>query len=338
MDSSGEVEMKMSLAQPLRPMNLGEILDRTFEIYRSRFLAFFGIAAVPALVVQGVAVADAYWFHLYASAIRDNDWTPGIYMTQLVFRAGYYHIACFVGFFLFPVILKLISGNVFGEEIAIGYAWRFFGARWRSYLWLALLTLIAGLMVVEFLTILLLGLSMEAFDALGATSFLDGWRSWMVVGAWFSAGLAAFFWVWSSLSLAIPSAALEDVKVFRALRRSWVLSRGSRLRIAFRWLALAILSLMLAISSQWLLRFVVILIARSTHERWIALSLYPALSRTMSTAVATVLGPIYPIAITLFYYDQRVRREGFDIERMMEAAGMGLVEPPVVEGGERPGA
>jgi len=27
------------------------------------------------------------------------------------------------------------------------------------------------------------------------------------------------------------------------------------------------------------------------------------------------------IALTLFYYDQRIRHEGYDIERMMEAAG-----------------
>jgi hypothetical protein len=32
--------------------------------------------------------------------------------------------------------------------------------------------------------------------------------------------------------------------------------------------------------------------------------------------------PILPIALTLFYYDQRIRHEGYDIERMMETAGM----------------
>jgi hypothetical protein len=38
--------------------------------------------------------------------------------------------------------------------------------------------------------------------------------------------------------------------------------------------------------------------------------------------LSTITGPIYPIAITLFYYDQRIRLEGYDIERMMDAAGM----------------
>jgi len=91
---------------------------------------------VPALVVQGVAIADAYWFHLYSSAVRDNHWTPGIYMTQVVFVIGYYHFASFFGILLLPVIFKLVSGNVLNENIKIREGWRFFGSRWPSYLWL----------------------------------------------------------------------------------------------------------------------------------------------------------------------------------------------------------
>jgi hypothetical protein len=41
----------------------------------------------------------------------------------------------------------------------------------------------------------------------------------------------------------------------------------------------------------------------------------------------TFLGPIWATGITLFYYDQRVRKEGYDIEWMMQAAG--LTAPPV---------
>jgi len=41
---------------------------------------------------------------------------------------------------------------------------------------------------------------------------------------------------------------------------------------------------------------------------------------------STLIGPIFPIALTLFYYDQRIRQEGYDIERMMDAAGMNAPE------------
>jgi hypothetical protein len=43
-------------------------------------------------------------------------------------------------------------------------------------------------------------------------------------------------------------------------------------------------------------------------------------------AVKSFTKPIYGIALTLFYFDQRIRREGFDIEWMMHQAGM-LVPP-----------
>jgi len=34
------------------------------------------------------------------------------------------------------------------------------------------------------------------------------------------------------------------------------------------------------------------------------------------------LGLVFPIALSLFYYDQRIRKEGFDIEYMMQASSM----------------
>jgi hypothetical protein len=48
---------------------------------------------------------------------------------------------------------------------------------------------------------------------------------------------------------------------------------------------------------------------------------------------------VYAIALVLFYYDQRVRQEGFDIEMLMRQAGMDA-EPPVLveDGSEEAGA
>jgi hypothetical protein len=51
-------------------------------------------------------------------------------------------------------------------------------------------------------------------------------------------------------------------------------------------------------------------------------NLYGSAAFLLVTAIYAFVGPIYPIALTLFYYDQRVRKEGYDIERMMETAGM----------------
>jgi hypothetical protein len=40
-----------------------------------------------------------------------------------------------------------------------------------------------------------------------------------------------------------------------------------------------------------------------------------------------LLAPIYMIAAVLFYYDQRIRKEGFDIEWMMQRAGLTPPQP-----------
>jgi len=53
----------------------------------------------------------------------------------------------------------------------------------------------------------------------------------------------------------------------------------------------------------------------------------PLLLRIAQQIVAffanTFVGPILAIGTTLFYYDQRVRKEGYDLEWMMAAAGLG---------------
>jgi len=42
----------------LRPLTLGEILDRTFSIYRRHFLLFVGIAAIPQIAVLAISLAQ----------------------------------------------------------------------------------------------------------------------------------------------------------------------------------------------------------------------------------------------------------------------------------------
>lgn len=46
----------------LRPLSVGEILDRTFTIYRNYFVVFIGISAIPQLLVLALNLAQvAVW-------------------------------------------------------------------------------------------------------------------------------------------------------------------------------------------------------------------------------------------------------------------------------------
>jgi len=48
-------------------------------------------------------------------------------------------------------------------------------------------------------------------------------------------------------------------------------------------------------------------------------------------AVQVFTKPVYAIALTLFYFDRRICNEGFDIERMMEQAGLVPLAPQQAE-------
>ena len=54
----------------LRPSSLGEILDRTAQMYRSHFLLYFGIAAISyaGILVLSLLVDVLFYSHTQASA------------------------------------------------------------------------------------------------------------------------------------------------------------------------------------------------------------------------------------------------------------------------------
>jgi vacuolar-type H+-ATPase subunit I/STV1 len=55
-----------------------------------------------------------------------------------------------------------------------------------------------------------------------------------------------------------------------------------------------------------------------------------AVSQVMAFFTNTFIGPIYAAGLALFYFDQRVRKEGYDIEWMMQAAGLAAPDTPQV--------
>jgi len=52
------LEEGVMTAFDLRPLNLGEILDRTFTLYRQHFLLFIGISAIPQTLVLAINVVS----------------------------------------------------------------------------------------------------------------------------------------------------------------------------------------------------------------------------------------------------------------------------------------
>jgi len=131
-----------------------------------------------------------------------------------------------------------------------------------------------------------------------------------VGGVWFVT------WVLCGYAMTTPIVVLEDLSSsFDAFGRSWELTRGARGKVAgtivVTWLI-----------SQFLPGLVIggisAVIGVASNE-----SLQPVFV-VFSSLLGIVLAPILPCALTLLYYDLRVRREAFDIQVLSEQLGAGI--------------
>jgi hypothetical protein len=120
-------------------------------------------------------------------------------------------------------------------------------------------------------------------------------------------------------SLAVPASVVENLKARQALRRSVELTQGSRGRIFILGLLIMVIEMGLVLITQ-IFFIVVALNAIKNHGQ------PPVWSQVLQQIVGfftnSFIGPMYATGLTLFYYDQRIRKEGFDIEWMMQAAGL----------------
>ena len=131
--------------------------------------------------------------------------------------------------------------------------------------------------------------------------------------------LATAYGTWMSLrySLAIPSSVVEDLTAKQSIQRSIHLSEGSRGRIFVLGLLVYAVRLMLGLLFGFPIIFLAVKhLGQPLPIGWMVFQQLGVFFSNM------LIGPIYAIGLTLFYYDQRIRKEGYDIEWMMRAAGL----------------
>jgi hypothetical protein len=305
----------------LRPMTLGEILDRVFQIYRQRVFSLVGVALIPALIMLGFHLADMAWFNVHSLFGPEPVNRVGSVFRNMVVALGFYHIGSLVGMPFSVSYVKQASSATLDEDCTLRSSLRFFRAGWLSYLWVTILKFLGELIGPELLAaglFLAMGFSM---DAAGLLNDNASWAYFFLSVVPTILGIYLFLWAGACLSLSMPAAAIEGKKGLKALKRSWVLSKDSRGRVITTWLLILVFGMVVSWGLQLLLRWGLTYLYWQLHIRQSA-HFYNAVFYVFRAALASLLAPLYPIAITLFYYDQRIRREGFDIEWMMNVAGM----------------
>jgi len=110
-------------------------------------------------------------------------------------------------------------------------------------------------------------------------------------------------------SLAVQACVVEDLKIRPSLKRSVFLSKGSRTRILTVYSVFVILGWIVAIG---LVMFAGVLTAFSGPGIWSLIVTYFA-----GFVGGVLTGPLATIGMSLVYYDERVRKEAFDLQLMM---------------------
>ena len=307
----------------LRPMRLGEILNRTFQIYRAKFFVFSSLAALPALAWMATSTAKKI---LTANAPHaGNNLLFHTSSSGLLSTIAIYFVAGFFSYLAYPAFVRVADNVITGQPSSFRSSIKVIQLRLREFLALDLALLTAKVLFPTLILVCLIAWLGSTIDSNAGGAVAVGAKLFSIL----ILGMIVAFAVWFSLSLSLsfPVSVLENLPWFSSFRRSWVLSAGSRVRIALTWLLVC--SLVFGLMMLVILpSFLVVLALHLRGVAWHGYPLYRLLFSLEIAAISALIGPMYPIALTLFYYDQRIRKEGYDIERMMDAAGLNAPRTP----------
>ena len=313
-------------SEPLRPFTLGEILDRTAQLYRRNFLLFAGVAAVPTGAMFAVFIPLFAIFGFFAAASAKGAAPHNALLATVLVVIGVVGIPVGVAATVVSqaaLVRTAISAHM-GRKLKIREAlksvwprfWRYFGVMILQGIFAALIpgAVAGGAVFVAFLLARAAGGGVAANSVAGSFTFLILAAAFVVIVI---RGL--------TYSLALPACLVEERPAWQSFQRSVKLSKGTRGRIFLMFLLVYALSVIVTI-----LGYIpaVILVAVGTalnhgaHSATVMLVIGEILNVLVNFTLQTLITPVYITALVLFYYDQRIRTEGYDIEWMMECAGL----------------
>jgi len=270
----------------LRPLSLGEILDRTFSLYRRNFLLFLGITAIPNLLILAMNLAQTFLTALPT--------VPGQRTSQdLQSRGGtglmaFGFVGLLVGIIVYLVAYLFAQG---GTVYAV------------SELYLGRTTTIGAS----------LGKMKEQLLSLFGVTLLNG----LVIGAACLFLIIPGIYMACRLITCVPAALLEDLGPRASLERSFALTKDN----AGRSFVIFLLYFILLYGAILLLMFPFAMMAGLSVKDPSAMRMWMAVAQVGNVVAAVLVGPFLTIAAAVFYFDLRVRKEAFDLQIMMNPGG-----------------
>jgi hypothetical protein len=281
----------------VRPITTRELLDRTAQIYRQNFILFVCISALPYLCWLVVplcytAAIPAFSRVLLDAVIEGAKWVhrnyPSIPFGVVEFLVKAQVFICVTLYGIIPLLLKLVAGAVATAATSVGVSDIYFGRKTTV---------------------------MECFSRLRG-KFGNVLYAFAAVCVRTLAGLIlliipGIYWA-ARDGLAVTAAALEDIKGSQACARSAALTKDSVGRVVTIYFLFALLQYAIRVTLG-----LVLYLLRPIAGKVAGMLGSDASGWVWTVAVLAISTPFISIALTLAYYDQRVRLEAFNIETMI---------------------
>lgn len=313
--------------EKLRPLTLGEILDRTAQLYRHNFWTFAGVAAVP--MVASFAVVVPVIIALGATGVFSTKATqPSIGAVVALIAVG-----VFIG-----IPLLLVAGVVEqvaltstaigvnnGSRLKVSEAIKSTWPRFWRYLWLIVLkAVLVGAAPAAVGGAVIVGLSVLTALAASAGAKAAGVLTVVLIVLIVVGMIFYMIWAETCFSMGISASLVEEKSGWQSIKRAYYLSKGTRGRIFVMYLLVFALYFVISMVVDIFLLIGMAIFTSIGHPKGTstALVVVQILNFASSLTIQTLIAPVSVIALVLFYYDQRVRTEGYDIELMMEQAGL----------------
>ncbi len=315
----------------LRPMSISQVLDRTFFLYRNNFVLFAGIAIVTPALRLIVMLAQLKAFGPLVMPTQPENVTPQ-FLQALLIRVIISVVAVSIVSIVGTAIASSATAHAvsmvhLGKSTTIAESYRRVKSILGRVLWLTcrVLGFTFGPLILSYAVLAGVGIGLvlllKGGNAPGALTFV----LIIVTFLGFASILGALVWSLYALcrySLAVPACTLEDLPAGSAMRRSSFLSDGTKWGILGIILLTGLMGVVLTYALQLpaLLASSAVIITGKTNLS-IAATIWIYLAEFIG---GTVAGPIATIALVLVYYDQRVRKEAFDLQMMMDALGQAV--------------
>ncbi len=311
----------------LRPLDLGEILDRTAELYRTQFPLFAGIAALfaGAMLLAQMLHLGALALLGYPAVHRGLEWAVAVSAVLTIL------VTLLVAGVQVAAICRAVAWIHLGEATTVRAATRSVLPRLGRYLWVMTIAGVRAWTPLAVMYVALFALMfaflphgfltnpavMQTAPAQNPAAMMEMALGFVVLAPLFLAAVVYAILMSLRYSLAVPASVVESLPARQAINKSIELSKGARGRIFV--LGLLVYAVRLVLGIAFGIPFFIYAMRHIGHPLPLGLM---AVQQLAAFAINTLIGPIYSTGLTLFYYDQRVRKEGFDLELMMRSAGL----------------